>query len=185
MNLYLIDLLAQYLIMSVYYTHIKNQKDKTFLKIMDYGFAMYEELDKINQLNNEILAINWKSNSLSQELKYCSPELKPNIILEIQNIGKCKHTIKQQIDAKLYLIDSYDGYRAKISRLGCDPVLSKFDTNCKGFIDYVLTNCICNNEFINNFKAMVNINLDYPYVSSYAQKYCLDVLQDNQNIEFA
>ncbi len=171
--------------MSIYFTHIKNQKEKTFLKTMDLGFAMYEEQEKINVLNNKIQSIHWKINSLNQELKYSSPELKSNILTEIKNIGNTKLEIIQQINNKLYLIDGPDGYRAKISRLGCDPILSKFESNSKGFVDYVLTNCICNNEFINDFKVIINMNLDYPYVSSYAQKYCLDVLQDNQNIEFA
>jgi hypothetical protein len=138
---------------SSYLKHIRNLNDKHFIKLMDYGYTMKQILSKVNNLNTDIDIINQLIKDLQQQLKIISPELKSDIVSQIKYLGIEKNKVKNQINDELFLIESVDGYRAKITRIGPDKMFGN-----SGFVEYVIKNVIYNSEFINKFnKNLVEI----------------------------
>jgi len=155
--------------MSTYLPHIKNQKDKSFIKIMDCAFAITEIQNKCNSLRHNIDCISWQISSLKLELISASVESKSAIISQIKNLAEQQKSIKIEVDNMLILTDGPDGYRAKITRLGCDQFFNVAGTNGKGFVNWVLTEGINTHSLINDFTDKINGYLEYPYVSDFAK----------------
>ncbi len=170
--------------MSTYFTHTMNQNDKSFIKILDFANAIIETQNQIKSLEYQIDTISWKISSLKLELINVTKELKPTIIEQIKTLAEQQKSIKLSINNKLKLTDGPDGYRAKISRLGCDIFFRKVEPDSKGFVDWVLTIGIINSELVVKFNEKIKLNVHYPYVSNYAQKISQGIIDNNHYTEF-
>jgi hypothetical protein len=155
---------------SPYLVHLRNQNERSFMKTMDFGYALQEAYENVNKLNVDLDIINQQINNIQQQLKKASPESKASMVSQMKDLGVQKNAIKNEINDKLDDINHPDGLRAKISRLGADQMFKKVDQNSGGFVDYLYTIAITTPELQNRFIEAMSRNYEQPYVSNYGKE---------------